>query len=346
MKSVIRVLTLAAVTVASTLLPLSASATTTLRIATWLAPTHPMNAEVLPTWATWVEEATEGRVEVKLEYDLGHPRSYFDLVEDGVADAGWSLHAYVPGRFVLTELSEMPMTNATAEGTSVAYWQVNEQYLSKAGEHEGIVLLGLFTEGAAALQLRRPVESLDDLKGLKIRAPGGIASQIGTELGVTNVSAPAPKVYELLQQGVVDGVMIAPMTQKSLRLNEVIDQMISVPGGVFRGSFSFFAGEDFMDNLSARDREAILSVSGEKFSAMAGRVWEQANADGLAIAADSEVSYVEADQTTPIYQTLDRITGEVRSDWVKKASSRGVDGQKVLDEYLALATGYTSETSE
>ena len=343
MKSVLRVF---AVLASTLFLSISAHAATTLRVATWLAPTHPMNAEVLPTWAQWVEEATEGRVNVKLEYDLGHPKSYFDLVEDGVADAGWSLHAYVPGRFVLTELSEMPMTNATAEGTSVAYWRINEQYLSKAGEHEGITLLGLFTEGAAALQLRKPVESLEGLKGLKIRAPGGIASQIGHELGVTNVSAPAPKVYELLQQGVVDGVMIAPMTQKSLRLNEVISQMISVPGGVFRGSFSFFAGDDFMDSLSNKDREAILSVSGEKFSAMAGRVWEQANADGLAIAAESGVSYTEADQATPIYQQLDRITTEVRSDWVKKASSRGVDGQKILDEYLALATGYTSESSE
>ncbi|AMO54690.1 C4-dicarboxylate ABC transporter substrate-binding protein [Endozoicomonas montiporae] len=342
MKSVLRLFALATIAVASTLFTLSASAATTLRIATWLAPTHPMNAEVFPIWSEWVEEATEGRVKVKLEYDLGHPRSYFDLVEDGVADAGWSLHAYVPGRFVLTELSEMPMTNATAEATSVAYWRINEQYLSKAGEHEGITLLGLFTEGAAALQLRKPVETLDDLKGLKIRAPGGIASQIGHELGVTNVSAPAPKVYELLQQGVVDGVMIAPMTQKSLRLNEVISQMISVPGGVFRGSFSFFASEDFLDGLSSKDRNAILSISGEKFSAMAGRVWEQANIDGFSVASESGVSYTEADQATPIYQTLDRITSEVRSDWVKKASSRGVDGQKVLDEYLALATGYTN----
>ena len=330
-----------ALTILATLSILPVQAQTILRVATWLAPTHPMNAQVFPAWAQWVDEATEGRVSVKLEYDLGHPRSYFELVEDGVADAGWSLHAYVPGRFVLTELSEMPMTMADAEATSAAYWKINEKYFKPAMEHDGIHLLGVFTEGAAAIQLSDPLESITGLRGLKIRAPGGIASQIGEELGVSNVSAPASKVYELLQQGVVDGVMIAPMTQKSLRLSEVIKEMVTVPGGIFRGSFSFFASEDFMDDLDLRDREAILSVSGEKFSAMAGRIWEQANEDGLAVASDNGVVYTVMEEGTPFYEMIDEITNEVRSNWITKANGRGVDGRKALAEYLSIATNYT-----
>ena len=48
-------------------------------------PGHVQNSVVLPTWASWVEEATEGRVKVKLEYNLGDQSTYFSMVEDGVA---------------------------------------------------------------------------------------------------------------------------------------------------------------------------------------------------------------------------------------------------------------------
>lgn len=76
-----------------TSLSATALADTTLRVASWLPPTHPQNAVVWPTWSKWVEEATEGRVKVEIEYGLGHPKTMFELVEDGVVDASWSYHA-------------------------------------------------------------------------------------------------------------------------------------------------------------------------------------------------------------------------------------------------------------
>ena len=51
-----------------------AVADTTLRVASWLPPTHPQNAVVWPTWAKWVEDATEGRVKVAIEYGMGDPK--------------------------------------------------------------------------------------------------------------------------------------------------------------------------------------------------------------------------------------------------------------------------------
>ncbi|MGF1683967.1 TRAP transporter substrate-binding protein [Photobacterium minamisatsumaniensis] len=322
---------------------LSASAATTLRVATWLPPTHPMNAEALPTWAKWVEEATEGRVVVKLEYDLGHPKSYFDLVEDGVVDAGWSLHGYVPGRFVSTELAEQPAINADAEASSVAYWRVNEKYLAEAEEHDGLELLALFTNGPSVLHLRESVNTIDDLKGLKIRAPGGIAAAVGEELNVTNVNAPAPKIYEMLQQGVVDGVFIALLDQKALRLNEVTTQVIDYPGGLFRGSFSVFMNEDFMYEISKKDRDAIASVSGEKLSAMIGRVWSKADSVGLAAAEERNVDYVKLTADSIMAKDISSRIAGVSDEWVERADDKGFDAKAALTEYRQIAESYQSE---
>ncbi|WP_413113215.1 TRAP transporter substrate-binding protein [Thaumasiovibrio sp. DFM-14] len=330
---------------AMTLLTSSASAlaATELRVATWLPPTHPMNEVALPTWAEWVEEATEGRVTVKLEYDVGHPKSYFDLVEDGVVDIGWSLHGYVPGRFIASEVAEQPAVNANAEASSVAYWRVNEAYLSAAQEHEGLVLLSLFTNGPSVLHLREPVESVSELKGLKIRAPGGIAAEVGKRLELTNVSAPAPKIYEMLQQGVIDGVLIARLDQKALKLNEVTEQIIEYPGGLFRGSFSMFMSEYTFDDLSPQDRDAILSVSGERLSAMIGQVWDSADITGLEAAANRDVQYTQLSADSAMAQEISVRIADVSEDWVQRVEKRDVNGKLALQSFKTIAESYQGQ---
>tara|TARA_R110001583_G_scaffold15145_10_gene62669 strand:+ start:2192 stop:2578 length:387 start_codon:yes stop_codon:yes gene_type:complete len=54
---------------------------TILRVGTWLPPTNAQNAVVWPTWAKWVEEATEGRVKVKIENSSGHPKRCFNWLK-------------------------------------------------------------------------------------------------------------------------------------------------------------------------------------------------------------------------------------------------------------------------
>ena len=93
----------------------SAQAQTVITMGTWLSPKHPQNAEVFATWKEQLETASDGRLTLELEYHNGHPKAIFDLVEDGTYDAGWSFHGYVPGRFRLTELAELPGVGAGAE---------------------------------------------------------------------------------------------------------------------------------------------------------------------------------------------------------------------------------------
>ncbi len=70
-----------------------------------------MNADVLPTWGgKWIEEATDGRVTIKLEYDLAHPKSLVELVEDGAVDAAWTFHATCLDVFACHKLQNCPLT--------------------------------------------------------------------------------------------------------------------------------------------------------------------------------------------------------------------------------------------
>jgi len=306
-----------------------------MRVGSWLPPTHVMNAQVLPTWGKWIEEATEGRVTIKIEYPGGHPKAFLDTVQDGVFDAGWTFHGYFPGRFKLTKIVELPGLGADAEAASIAHWRINEKYLAKAGEHKGIILAALFTHGPGQIHLREPISSLDDLKGKKIRIGGGIQTDIAERMGIAGVAAPGSKVYEILSQGVADGVFMPMGEKKSLRLKEVAPFTLKFPHGMYLGSFGVFLNPEFMASLDPKDRDAIMAVSGEKLSGMAGKAWDEDAKVGEQDARDSGNTIMDA--SDEIIADFNARTADIEAAWLDSVKDRDVDAAAALKELRDVA---------
>ena len=308
-----------------------------LNISSWAPPTHHMNAVVWPTWGKWVEEATEGRVTTKIEYKLASPLKQFELVRDGVADAGWIFHGYNT-RYVATQAVEMPNLGTSAEAASVAYWRVHQKYLAKADEHRGVTLIGLTSHGPAVIQTKSALKDLGDLSGQKIRVPGGVGSLVGKALGVTAVKLPAPKVYEALSSGVADGIFMPMETQKSFRLKEVVPFVTIMPGGLYYGSFAFIMNSDFLAGLSEKDQAAVMSVSGEQLSKLSGQQWDAADTAGLAAAKEAGTTITTA--SADVHKKYLAIMAPVEAGWLERANKAGIDGKAALEELRAIARGY------
>lgn len=306
-----------------------------MRVGSWLPPKQTMNANVLPTWGEWISEATEGRVKLKIEYPGGHPKALLDQVQDGAFDATWTYHGYFPGRFKLTKIVELPNLGASAEAASIAHWRINEKILSKAGEHKGITLAGLFTHGPGQIHLRKPVSSLAELKGKKIRIGGGVQTEIANRMGIEGVAAPGSKVYEILSQGVADGVFMPMGEKRSLRLKEVAPFTLKFPNGMYLGSFGIFLNDNFLAKLDERDRKAILSVSGEKLSALAGKAWD---ADALLGEQDARDSGNNIMDVTPeLLAEFNKLTGDMDAEWFEAIKGRSIDGAAALKELREIA---------
>lgn len=297
-----------------------------------------MNANVLPTWGKWIEKATEGRVTIKLEYDLAHPKSLVELVEDGAVDAAWTFHGYMPGRFRLPQIAELPGNKATAEAASVAHWRVNEKYFKDSFEYEGVELAGVFVHGPGQVHMREPIESLKDLKGKKMRVGGGISTEVGKLLEVSGVSAPATKAYEMLSQGVADGLFMQMDMMKAARFKDVAPYSYKLPTGLYLGSFGIFISPQFMEKLSKEDQQAIRSVSGEKLSALAGRYWAKADEIGEADIISSGSQVIDFSQQDIAY--FGEITKGLDEKWIKSVKSRNVDTKAALVEFRKIVNSY------
>ena len=232
----------------------------------------------------------------------------------------------------------MPNLGTSAEAASVAYWRVHQKYLAKADEHKGVTLAGLSSHGPAVIQTKTPLTGLGDLKGLKIRVPGGVGSKVGKALGVVAVKLPAPKVYEALSSGVADGIFMPMETQKSFRLKEVVPHVTIMPGGLYYGSFAYLLNTDFLNSLSEKDRQAIMSVSGEKLTRLAGETWDNADKTGLADAkaAGSTVTTASA----AVHAEYLELMAPVEADWVAQMNAAGIDGKAALAELRSIARSY------
>ncbi|MGI9502340.1 MAG: C4-dicarboxylate ABC transporter substrate-binding protein, partial [Geminicoccaceae bacterium] len=159
----------------------------------------------------------------------------------------------------------------------------------------------------------------------KIRIGGGVSADVGKALGVVGVQVPAPKVYETLSGGVADGVWMPMETNKSLRLFEVAPNTITMPGGLYRGSFAIIMSEDALARLSDEDREAVLSTTGETLSAMAGKAWADADVAGIENADEVGVTMSEfsADDQAAFQAIADDIRGRV----IDEVAGSGVDAE-------------------
>ncbi|MEN9432857.1 MAG: hypothetical protein RLZZ422_446 [Pseudomonadota bacterium] len=308
----------------------------TIRVSSWLPPAHTMNANVLPTWGKWIEEATEGRVKLKIEYPGGDPKSVLDQVQDGAYEAGWIFHGYYPGRFKLTAMAELPGLEADSAAASVAYWKTYEKYLAKADEHKGVIVAGLFTHGPGQIHSIKPITSLADLKGKKMRIGGGIQTAIAKRMGIEGVAAPGSKVYEMLSQGVVDGVFMPMGEKKTLRIKEVAPFTLKFPGGgMYLGSFGVVLNQDFMASLDEKDRNAIMSVSGEKLSKLAGDAWKKEADEGEADAKASGNTIQDAPE--PVLKEFAELTKGLDDEWLTSVKDSGVDAAAALKDFRETA---------
>ena len=315
--------------------PAVSSAQTVMRVGSWLPAKHTMNADVLPTWGKWIEEATDGRVTIAVEYPGGHPKAMLDSVQDGVFDAAWTFHGYFPGRFKLTKIVELPNLGAGAEAASIAHWRINEKYLAAGGEHKGVILAALFTHGPGHIHLREPIAALSEMRGKKIRIGGGVQAEIAESMGVKGVAAPGSKVYEILSQGVADGVFMPMGEKRTLKLKEVAPFTLKFPNGMYLGSFGIFLNPEFMAKLSAEDRAAIMSVSGERLSAMAGKFWDADVAVGEQDARAFGNTIMEADAN--IIADFNRLTEGIEAGWLRDVAERNVDAEAALRELRDIA---------
>ncbi|QDC10627.1 TRAP transporter substrate-binding protein [Oceanicola sp. D3] len=316
--------------VASTVLSASAGfSETVLTLNSWLPPSHPYIADLIEPLVADIEEVTEGRVTVNvLPAPLGPPPATFDLVKNGVADIGYTVQGYSPGRFKTSAIAEMPFLGDDAVVTSVAFQRVHDAMLAEAGEYQGVKVMAVHTHGPGHVFSTKEISSLDDLSGQKLRTGSVVAHDLAQSFGAVPVEGPSSKAYELLSQKVADGIMFPSESINFFRLNDLLSTAFLAEGGIYNTAFMIVMNENKWNQIPEEDRALIEPLLGEALAARAGEMWNKADAAANETLSESLTTY----QASPedIAALKDRVQPVVEAT-IALVNETGVDGQAAYD---------------
>lgn len=315
--------------------------TVELKLAHFFPAVHPAETELIQPWAKAIEEATEGRV--KITSYPGNTLLQADAVYDGVikgsADIGLSCFSYNRGSFPVSEVFELPgITYANSKVASKVAWEGIKQLNPQ--EVQDTKLMMVFTTGPGDLYTKVPVNNLNDLKGLEIRATG-LSAKTLQALGAAPVAMPQSDAYDSLLKGVVKGNLGPIEVLKGWKQAEVTQYITKTPF-LYNTLFYITMNLDKWNSLSPKDQKAIEAVNQKFFEEVAMGLWDKQNEAALKYAVEEKgmkvINLTKEEQDKWI-----NLVKPVQDSFVDQMNQKGQKGQEILDTVKNLADKYNKE---
>ncbi|MCK9230248.1 MAG: TRAP transporter substrate-binding protein [Syntrophales bacterium] len=312
--------------------------TQTLNYSVFFPPTHGQ-ALAAADWAKEIEKRSEGAIRINLfpGGTLTPAGQTYDGVVQGISDLGMSCFAYTPGRFPVMEALDLPMGYPDGmTATRVA----NEFFRSmNPRELADVKVLLIHAHGPGLLHTKKPVRTLNELKGLKIRSTG-LSEKVTRALGAVPVGMPQGETYEALQKGVVEGTFAPIETLKGWKQAEVIKYTTETTAIGYTTAMFVVMNLKKWNALSPDIRQIFDDVSAEWIERH-GAVWDREDEEGRSytLGLGNEIiplSQEESGQwTEAVRPVLDEYADTVRS--------QGIDGEAALAELKKLIEQHRRE---
>lgn len=306
-----------------------------LKLSWYTGETHHGFVDGGKRWAEMIEERSGGRIKVRYFFGevLGKAAEQYDLVEKGLADAAVFIPSYSSGRFPLTSVAELPFAGPNAVVISEALGTVAQNFSDQ--EYKDTKLLALWCGPNHLFLNKKPVSTMEDLKGLKIRVAGAVQMKAAEALGITPVTLSTSEMYTGLERGTVDGTIITYSSAKSWRLDEVCDYItecsfVGVAGGVAMN-------QKFYDSLP-KDLQLVVDYAskdlgkweGESFylQSVTGKEFFEASGKQITTMSDEEL------------KRMKDATSQIWNDWAKELDAKGLPGTETADAFRAQVEKY------
>ncbi len=320
----------------------------TLKISHFFPPTSNAHSNILVPWTQRVETASKGRIKFQIFPAMqlgGAPSQLFDQAKDAVADIVWTLPGYTPGRFPKSEVFELPLMMQSGEQASRAAWEFAQKHL--VDEFKGVKLLSVHTHDSGLLHMvKKPVRTLEDLRGEKLRAPNRVANKMLAALGASPVSLPFTALQEGLSKGILDGLLITWEALPSTKINDVVRYHTEMPQGsaaLYTSVIVFAMNVKRYESLPVDLRAILDQNSGMELGALIGRTWDQSAlaARQAELGGGDKLVTLDAKEFTRWQVAGQRVTRE----WVAEMKAKDIDAVALLDEAQRLLAKYSAKTT-
>jgi TRAP-type C4-dicarboxylate transport system substrate-binding protein len=312
-----------------------------LKVATYVAPVSPIYKYLTVPWMDKVTELTDGKVEFDIYpgEQLGKAHDMLQLTQDKVTDIGIFPANYFP--------DNMPISNVIAgfPNLSTTSSQGTQAYNDLIQENKDLLEIDYLKNGVRPIMTHvsptyeiwstsKEIRVPEDVKGLKMRTPGGIANEAYKSMGAVPVTVSHSETYEALEKGVIEAASYSSVavdasgTKDLLKYSMIINLGTAIHGIVINESVWQSLPKDVQKAMMDAGQEVVKS-SGEKYDADT-EAFNAKFAEGASI-----VELTEEER-----KAWEKKFKEFSEKWLKEHKSDGLPYEKVLDSYKENLTKY------
>jgi TRAP-type C4-dicarboxylate transport system substrate-binding protein len=319
--------------------PVPAQDVIKLKFSHFLPAAHNHHLNVIVPWAEEVKKRTNGRVEITIfpTASLCKPPQQYECTRDGISDLSWAVTGWTPNRFPQSSVLELPFMHRTAATGSQMLADLWDKYLKT--EYDDVRVLAMNVHPAGHIHTAsKPVRTLEDFKGLKIRTPTAVVGDLLDMLGATKVGMPVNSIYESVANGVIDGFGLPYEALPSFKLNEVSKYHTEV--GMYTTVFATMINKKKYASLPADVRRVLddTTSASSGYWKRIGESWDKAEIVGRksVVERKSEIYVLPNDERK---RWRDAVRG-LDEKWTADLEKRGLPGRALLKETRALAAKY------
>lgn len=304
---------------------------------------HPVVQNAFIPWMEEIKKRTNGDVIITY-FNPGTicPNGeMFSAVKNGSVDIASTNTNLSNGVLLLSDAANVPFLFDNSESAAMAISRIPQKHPEWAKEFDGMKLLSQYTSAPMMMHtIKKPIEKLSDLKGLKMTTVGGLDRDILKSFKVNPVFVPLPDTYMSLSRGMADGAFLAIAPLRSFKINETIKYTNNDPIAV--SPMWMAMSTDAWNRLTPEQQKIFDETTGEVLARAIGRAldngvetdskWMKENGHVFNnLPEDEKAKFIEA--TSGIAQT-----------WQKKAEKKGYkNAAQILDDLRALGKETSTE---
>jgi len=256
------------------------------------------------------------------------------LCTQGIADISYINTSFFAGQLPLATVMILPFWTTATEGTEI-FARLIKECPEITQDYQKYGVRPLFVYGISQNDVgtvKKPVQSPEDLKGLKLKTSGGTFDKIAVRYGVQAVTVASPEIYEATQRGITEGNILGFVSVKGYRINEL--EKFHTSGLRMGGTPTAYVINDKKWQSLPDDIKKVLEQAGKDTQKYHAERWDK---------EDAELETKFAKEGMTIYQIKpeDRAKWEaplkgIEEEWAQDMEKKGLPGKKVLNTFMKI----------
>jgi TRAP-type C4-dicarboxylate transport system substrate-binding protein len=292
-------------------------------------PADNPHSENLVAFAKDVEAATGGKLQIQVHANasLFKAPEIKRAVQTGQAQMGELLLSIHENEDAVYGIDVVPFL-AVSFPDAMKLYKASKPAIEKKLAAQGIMLLMAVPWAPQGIYVKKDLNTIDDMKGLKWRAYNVGTARIGEIVGAQSVTVQAAELPQALATGVVNSFMSSGGTGYDSKVWESLTHFYDTQAWIPKNYT--IVNKAAFDALDKPTQEAIVKAAATA-EARGWKAWQdksgwyldQLKAKGMKVQAPSDV----------LATGFKKVGDQLTQDWLKKA---GADGQAIVDAYKKM----------